>query len=240
MRTPFKIFAIVSALLLPLSAQEGEGYGFLNIANLIPGDIPCEITIGGEILKDDGLKSGKYTGWFMVRNGSKNLKVSLGELESASGSITITEGKGNLIGIYLEPDPRRDSEGRPNPPRIRIKSFPTYETSGFGLKFVSLYPEQSRFQLGPLKIDAKPFEPVEIPKWNGSGFEITHNGESAGRISGSSEGGAFYLLAGADQQGGKAAVLVSADNQEVPEYLRKDKRKPEESGATAETPIAKP
>lgn len=240
MRNPFKICAVAGALLLPLSAQDGEGYGFLNIANLVPGDTPCEINIGGESLKPDGLKSGADTGWFMVRNGSKELKVSVGELESATGTIVITEAKGNLIGIYLEPDPRLDSEGRPNPPRIRIKSFPTYETTGFALKFVSLCPEQGRFQLGPLKIDAKPFVPIEIPKWNGGGFEIIHNGEKAGQVSGSSEGGAFYLLVGEDQKGGKAAVLVGANMQEVPEYLRKDKPKPVESGAAAEPPTTQP
>ncbi|MEP2776772.1 MAG: hypothetical protein ABJQ29_11290 [Luteolibacter sp.] len=236
MKNLISLIAASSVLLLPASAQEGEGYGFLNIANLIPGDVPCEISIGGENLVPDGLQSGTYTGWFMVKTGPKDMEVSLNEFQEGSGTIQITEGEGKLIGIYLEPDKRTNSEGRPYPPRIRIRSFPIYETRGYGLKFVSLYPEHTRFQLGPLKIEAKPFDPVEIPNWNGGGFEISSNGKPAGTVTGSSEGGAFYLLVGTDAGGGNAAVLVSANKQEVPAYLRKQKPAPQAPAPAPETP----
>lgn len=223
MKNHFKVLALLSALLAPLSAQEGDGYGFLNIANLIPADDPCEIMIGGETLVPDGLKPGEYTGWFMVKKGSKNITISLGEMDAAAGNITLVEGQGNLIAIYLEPDDRVKPDGRPFPPKIRIRSFPTYESKGFGLKFVSFYPGENRFQLGPLKLDPEPFKPLEIPKWNGGGFEISRNGSSVSKVGGSSEGGAFYLLVGTDLKDGHTAVLVSSNHQEVPEYLKEKK-----------------
>ncbi|MGJ8643673.1 MAG: hypothetical protein ACSHX9_09715 [Luteolibacter sp.] len=237
MKNLISLIAASVALLLPVVAQEEQGYGFLNLANLIPGDVPCGISIGGKKVVPDGLGGGTYTGWFMVKTGSTDIEVSYGELGEESGSIQVAEGQGNIIAIYLEPDTRTNSEGRPYPPRLRIRSFPIYESRGYGLKFVSLYPELCRFQLGSLKIEAKPFDAIEVPNWNGRGFQITANGEPAGIVTGSSEGGAFYLLAGTDQNGGKAAVLISANQQEVPEYLRKKKPTAEESAATSETPV---
>lgn len=233
-------FAILCALTIPIFAQEGEGYGFLNIANLVPGDIPAKISIGGEELVPDGIKGGTYTGWFMVKTGSKSITISLDELDPASGAIQITEGLGNLIAIHLEPDVRRTSEGKEYPPRIRIKSFPSYETKGNGLKFVSLCPGVNRFQLGSLKFEPKQFATVEIPKWNGGGFDIVRNGVSIGSVSGSSEAGAFYLIVGTDGKDGHTSVLVSANNQEVPEYLKNDKPMKEPSAAASEQPETQP
>jgi len=240
MKNLFKFLGIFCALAIPVSAQEGDGYGFLNIANLIPGDVPCEIQIGGKDLVPDGLKAGTYTGWFMAKTGSKSMTVSMGELASASGNIQLVEGQGNLVGIFLEPDTRRNSEGRLYPPKIRIKSFPTYETKGYGLKFVSLCPGENRFQLGSLKLDPKTFTPVEIPKWNGGGFEIFRNGDSIGKVSGSTESGAFYLLVGAGVEGEFASVIVSANKQEVPEYLKPEKTKREPAATTSEKPDPNP
>lgn len=235
-----KALASLALLTLQLSAQEGDGYGFLNIANLIPGNEACEITIGGETLVPDGLESSSYTGWFMVRPGAKTLTVNLGELDKASGAIQIVEGAGNLIGIYLEPNKRLDSEGKPLPPKIRIKSFPTYDSRGFALKFVSLFPAESRFQLGSLKFEAEPFKPVEIPKWNGGGFEILQEGKSIGKASGSSESGSFYLLIGTDNKGAYASVLVSSNHQEVPGYLKPKKEEPKAPATASEKANSQP
>lgn len=235
MKNLIKLALAFTISLLPVQAQQGEGYGFLNIANLIPGDSPCHIRIGGKVLKPDGMKSGSFTGWFMVKNGAKELEVSWGELGEESGNIEITEGQGNVIAVYLEPSEGRDSDGDPKPPQLRIRSFPIYETRGFGLKFVSLYPEIARFQLGSLKVEAKPFDTIDVPGWNGGGFEILANGEVSGEVYGSSEAGAFYLFVGTDQEGAKASVLLSANKQEVPEYFRKDKAAPDESATATKT-----
>lgn len=221
MKNLFKTITLLFALAAPLTAQEGEGYGFLNIANLIPANEPCEIKIGGEVLVPDGLAGGEYTGWFMVGKGTKSITITRGENKPASGSITIEEGLGNLIAIFLEQDKKLQPDGKPSPPVMKIRSFPTYKATGYDLKLVSFYPDESRVQLGPLKLDPEPYKAVEIPKWNGSGFAISRNGESVGDVRGTSESGAFYLLLGTDLAGKHTAVLVSANHQEVPEYLRK-------------------
>lgn len=236
MKNLIETAAIHFLLLLPLAAQTGDGYGFLNIANLIPGKEPCAITIGGETLVPDGLRAGTYTGWFMVKAGTKTMSITMGELNKASGNIVITEGVANLIGIYLEPDKRIDPEGKSYPPRIRTKTFPAYDTKGFGLRFVSLCPEEKRFQLGNLKFQAEPLKPVEIPKWNGSGFEIICAGQEIGRTTGVSESGAFHMLVGTDHNGAYTSVLVSTNHQEVPEYLKPEKKEP----ATPAKPAPKP
>jgi hypothetical protein len=240
MKNPFKALAVLAMLIISAAAQEGDGYGFLNIANLVPGDTTCKITIGGEELVPDGLKGGAYTGWFMVKNGSKSISISRDDLDPASGAIQINEGVGNLIAIYLEPDTRPDTADKVYPPRLRIKSFPTYESKGFGLKFVSFCPGVNRFQLGPLKLEPKPFAPVEVPKWSGRGFDILRNGASIGNVSGSSESGAFYLFVGADGKDGYATVLVSSNAQEVPEYLKIDKTREESPTATPDQPDTQP
>ena len=227
MKNLCRIFLALFLSAFRVSGQEGDGWGFVNIANLIPSTEPCEISIGGETVVPDGLKGGDYTGWFMVKKGSKSLKISLGELDEAKGNIDIVEGAGNLIGIYLEPSKRLDKEGKPLPPKIRIKSFPTYDSRGFGLRFVSLLPEKSRFQLGSMRIEAEALKPLKVPKWNGGGFEISRGGKPIGTIAKAEENGAFYLLVGTDHQGSFASILVSSNAQEVPEYL-KPKNKEEE------------
>ncbi|MFK7851255.1 MAG: hypothetical protein AB8D78_09780 [Akkermansiaceae bacterium] len=208
-------------------AQEGAGWGFVNIANLIPIGKACEIRIGGETVVPDGLKGGDYTGWFMVKPGSKSMSISLGDLDEAKGNIQVTEGAGNLVAIFLEPNKRLDDEGKPLPPKIRIKSFPTYQTRGFGLKVVSLLPEKSRFQFGNKKLEAEPMKPMKLTNWNGSGFKIQCNGKPIGNVSKAEENGAFYLLVGTDLNASFASVLVSSNPQEVPEYLRPKKEKEE-------------
>ncbi len=221
MKNLFKAALLLAACLLPLHAQEAKEYGFLNIANLIPGEAGCMISIGGEELAPDGIKSSNYTGWFMVESGAKTLSITCEGYDKASGSIEIVTGAGNLIAIYLEHSKRLDADGKPYPPKIRIKSFPTYTSKGYGLKFVSMCAAETNFQLGPLKITPKQFEPTEIPKWSGKGFEIFCNSSSIGSVTGASESGAFYLLVANDHNGAHASVLVSSNNQEVPEYLKK-------------------
>lgn len=217
----FSCLIALIVLAAPLTAQEGEGYGFLNIANLIPAKEPCEIKIGGEVLAPDGLAGGDYTGWFMVAKGTRNITITSEGGKPVTGSLNIEEGRGNLIAIYLEPDKRPQPDGKPSPPVVRIRSYPTYKATGYDLKLVSFHPGENRFQLGPLKLEPEPYKAVEIPKWNGNGFAISRNGESLGDIRGASESGAFYLLLGTDLAGAHTAVLVSANEQEVPEYLRK-------------------
>jgi hypothetical protein len=221
MKDRFKILCLFLALLLLLPCVRAEvGYGFMNIANLVPGEDRCEIRIDGELLVPDGLPGGDYTGWFMVKPGAKSLKIQLGELDAASGTIQVVDGVETLVGIFLEPVDRLRKDGTPYPPKVRIKRLPAFDARGFELRAVSLCPEKQRFRLDSRELELEAYEPVEVAGWSGAGFEVFHGDQSIGRVAGSSESGAFYLLLGTDLQGGYASVLVSSDRQEVPEYLK--------------------
>lgn len=234
MRSHFKLLAAFCLFATGLQAQEGDGYGFLNIVNLIPGDIPADVTLDGKKLVPGGMKPADFTGWFVIPAGAKSITISLGKKEDAkpaiakaSGSIEVGEGLSNVIAVFLQPDPRVKPDGTPYPPKIRIKSFPAYDSKGFGLQFVSTSATDQRFQIGPLRLESKPLEPIRIGKWSGAGFEIMHEGKAVGKTAGSSEPGSFYLFVGAGEDGGFMTVLTRADPQATPPWMKKkEKKKP--------------
>jgi hypothetical protein len=236
MKIPFSLFIATCLFSAGLHAQEeGDGFGFLNIVNLIPGDTPAEVEIGGKKLVPGGMKSGDFTGWFVVPVGSKSLAIAVEKPEGeaaaiakATGEIQVTEGAANVVAMFLQPDPRTKPDGTPLPPRIRIKSFPAYDSRGFGLRFVSMCPEDMRFQIGSLKLDAKPLEPIVIPKWTGAGFEVMHNGKPVGKTAGSTEPGSFYLFTAPGEAGAFITVLTRSDPQVIPPWMKKEKKKPAE------------
>ncbi len=232
MKNHCKALLLLLSFLLPLSAQEGDGFGFLNIVNLIPGGTPADVTIAGKILFPGGLKSGSDTGWFMVPVGKKAMTIELEEakeklprIEKTSGEIELLEGVANVIAIYLQPDIRKKPDGTPLPPTIRIRSFPAYDGKGFALKFVSTCPTDNRFQLGSLKIAPKPFETVDIPKWSGADFEVMRNGKSIGKARGSSEQGSYYLFVGSDGKDEYVTAITRSGTQQVPPWRKREKKK---------------
>lgn len=219
--------------LLPLAAQEEHGYGFLNVVNLIPGDLPADVTIAGKTLLPDGIAPGSATGWFMVPTGDTAMTISLDQPEDAeprikksSGEIPLIDGVSKVIAIYLHPDPRTMPDGTPFPPRIRIHSFPAFDGKGFSLRLVSVCPEIKRFQIGPNLLEAKPFEIVEIPNWTGAPFEISHNGKPIGNAIGSSEQASFYLFIGTNPTGDHVTVLSRSGSQTVPPWMKKNTTQP--------------
>lgn len=235
MKNPCSLLLTACLLATGLHAQEGDGFGFLNIVNLIPGVTPADVTIDDKELMPEGMKSGDFTGWFVVPVGGKTISIALEDqdekkphIRKVSGSIEVSEGLANVVVMFLQPDPRVKEDGTAYPPRIHIKSFPAYESRGFGLKLVSLAPTDQRFQIGPLKLDAKPLEELMIPKWSGAGFEIMQNTKAIGKTAGSTEPGSFYLFVGPGEKGGFITVLTRADPQETPPWMKKKK--------TAETP----
>jgi hypothetical protein len=233
MRTPFKL-ALASWFfsLLPLSAQEEQGYAFLNIVNLIPGKIPADVTIGGKSLMPDGLTPGSATGWFMVPTGEMAISVSLEQppevqprIRKVTTQLPLIDGVSSVIVIYLQPEPLPKPDGTPSPPRIRLHAFPAFDGRGFALNFVSVCPELRRFQIGPNPIEAKPLEAVEIPNWAGGAFEIMHNGESIGNVAGSTEKGSFYLFVATNEAGEYIHVLTRAGTQSAPPWRKVEKEK---------------
>lgn len=230
MRNPFSLLLAAFLLATSLHAQEGDGFGFLNIVNLIPGDTPAAVTIDGKELMPGGMKSGDFTGWFVVPIGAKAISIALEKQEEGkphirkeSGSIEVAEGLSTVVAMFLQPDPRVKEDGTPYPPKIRIKSFPAYESRGFGLKFVSMEPADGRFQIGPLNLEAKPLEPIAIPKWSGAGFEVMQDGAVIGKTAGSTEPGSFYLFVGPGVNGEHITILTRADPQETPPWMKKKK-----------------
>jgi hypothetical protein len=233
MKILHSMLTALAVLATGLRAQEVEVPGFLNILNLIPAKIPAEVHIADKELLPGGMKPGDSTGWFMVPPGEKAMSIRLNQpddeikppIPKANGTIDVISGQGNLVALILEPSKQMRSDGSPFPPRIRIRKFPTYDTRGYGLRFVSVCTTEHRFKIGPLEIDARPFEPVDIPKWTGLGFPIMHHGKVIGKTAGSSEPDSFYLFVGENGEGGFLTSMIRAGNQQAPPWLQHQKIK---------------
>jgi len=227
MKTLFKIVLSSFLALLPLAAQEQQGFGFLNIVNLIPGDIPANVTVGGKALMPDGLPSASATGWFMVPVGENSISASLEQppevrarIRKVTNPLPLADGVSSVIVIYLQSEPPSAAGGAPPPPRIRMRGFPAFDGQGFALKFISVCPELRRFQIGPNAIEAKPLDVIDIPNWTGGAFDIIHNGESVGKVPGSTEKGSFYLFVGLDEAGKFSNVITRANTQTAPPWMK--------------------
>jgi len=232
MKTHFKFALIFSLALLSTASAEQAGFGFLNIVNLIPGEIPADITIDGKQLMPEGIPAGTATGWFMVPKGEKSMSIALDQpadtevrIRRATGPVPIEEGVSNVVVVFLHPNTRQRRDGTPSPPVIRIRAFPAYDERGFALRLVSASAETQRFTFGPHNIEAKPFEVVEIPNWNGGGFEIMHNGKTIGQTNPNTEPGSFYLFIGQNPEGEFVTVLTRSGTQSVPPWFERKKNK---------------
>lgn len=231
MRNPSRLFAAYFLLAAGLHAQVGDGYGFLNIVNLIPGEIPADVTLDGKKLVPGGMKPSDFTGWFVIPVGAKSMTIALEKegvdkpaIAKASGNLEVGDGLSNVVAMFLQPDPRIRPDGTPYPPRIRIRSFPAFGSKGYGLKLVSTCNTDKRFQIGPLRLEAKPCQPIPIERWSGAGFEIMHGGKAIGKTAGNSEPGSFYLFVGAGENGRFMTVLTRADAQTTPPWMKKKEK----------------
>lgn len=220
-----RIIALISCSVITSLAQ--DDYGFLNFVNMIPGDGACEIRIDSKNPAGDGLKSGDDTGWFLFPVGSASLTITYGDLKEAKGTLQIKEGVGSLVAIILEADPKPTKDGKPAPPVLRIKSFPTYEAEGRALHFASLCPGVNRFQLGTFQIEVERFKIIDIPNWTGAGFDLKRNGKNIAKIPAMREEEPHYLLVGTDFEGNHTAALVYGGVVEVPPWRQKPKKEHE-------------
>ncbi len=207
------------------SAQDETRYGYVNIVNLIPAESGCFITIDGTELVPNGLKAGESTGWFLLPVGSKALKISQGELAEESGKLPVVDSEETFIAIYLQPNPKLGDDGKPLPPRIRIKDFPTFNSKGFGLRVASTCPATQRFELGKNKIELEQFKYITVPGWGGGAFEISHNGKPIGDAFAKNEPGAFYLLIGTDLKGNYTTALTRSDDRNGVDPLGREQKK---------------
>jgi hypothetical protein len=210
---------------LPLIwAQEEQG--FLNIANLVPGDKPCNIHIAGKELVPGGMKSIESTGWFIVPAGEHKMSLTVEGYKTAAGSITVTPGVSTLYVVFLQQiGDKVDKKGEPNPPQLRIKKCePFAETNGHYLKAMSFCPDEERFDLGPNVLRMKLFGTQEIANWNGGAFAVKHGNNIIGSCSGAQEKGSYYLLIGTDHRKNFASLLVRNEKQELPPWMKKPQK----------------
>lgn len=204
------------------SAQTPETYGFLNLANIIPGDKPCQITLGGKEVVPKGLPSAQATGWFIVPSGSANLSLEVEGMEGGSGSINIGEHQSSVYVIYLEAPPKRPLDDKPPKPKIRIKRCDALSSpGGFYLKAMSFLPGDNRLMFGQNPVDLTAMTPTEIPKWGGGGIKISMNQKPLGETLPVTEKGAFYLFIGTDHVDKFCSLLVRSDSQELPPWMKK-------------------
>jgi len=214
------------------SAQEEREFSFLNIVNLIPGDVAADVSVGGKKLMPEGLAPASATGWFIVPTDHQAISVSLEQpdedqprIRRVTNQLPLVDGFSAVIVLYLHYEPGTRPDGTPFPPRIRMHSLPTFEGRGFVLKLVSLSPEIRRFQIGPNHLEAKPLETIDISNWNGGAFQVIHNGKPIGEMTTKSEHDSFYLIVSENPDGEFTTLVTSAGNQILPPWMKT--RKPE-------------
>jgi len=212
--------------LSPLGAQTDVEQGFLNIANLAPSDKPCKITIAGKDLVPGGLKSIESTGWFIVPVGEHPMVLEIEGHKKASGVITVSPNLSSLYVVFFQQiGEKTDKEGKEIPPQVRIKKCEAFEESkGHLLKAMSVCPDEERFDIGPHVLRLKLFGTEEVAGWNGGAFSVKHGNDVIGSCSGSAEKGSYLLLMGTDQKGKYASLLVRNEKQELPPWMKKEKK----------------
>lgn len=221
MKFLIKLSALFAWLMLPLSAAEIQRYGFLNVVNMISSATSCEVNLAGKVLVPDGLKPAAETGWFMVPIGSQTVSIDHPDHKKFSSNIPITEGISSLIVIYLQFDERLDSDGKPFPPRIRLAAVGAYESTGFALKAMSMFPETNQFQFARETIELDFLKPADVPRWTGGGFQVKHHNQIIGEVARGRERASFLLLLSTDHQGKNLTTIVNADPQKLPPWMQK-------------------
>lgn len=212
----------ITLLFVRLCPAQPLEYGFLNIANMVPNHPPCEVRIDGKELLPGGLKAVHATGWFMVPQGTYRMTLSIEGFASAQGSITVLPRESTLCAIFLQQiGSATDRDGKPVPPKIRIKRLPSAKhASARELHVLSLCPADESFQMGGKTFALKPLESVDIPQWSGAPWIVMHQQKQIGQCLGAEEKGRYTLLLASDHQSTVAALMVRTDPQELPPWMK--------------------
>lgn len=220
MNATFRSLLCLSILLgSPALAQDApQAFGTLNIISLISDAAPCEVTLAGKKLNPEGLKTADITGWFFIPAGSHIMHIQHPTLGEIDGTIEVAQGSTQAIVIFLHPSKRTQSAGKPLPPDIRIRRFPAFQTpKGFALKAASMLVEPTRYTIGPDTFTLQKAKPIDIPKWNGSGFTVAFSDQPIASIPSSEDSGSYYLFLAENPDGKHTSALVSADPIAIPE-----------------------
>ncbi len=230
MKNRFKLIARFWVIFISLAfcpggtAQEEETHGFLNLVNVVPGAAKCKIGLTGKDVVPGGLTSAEATGWFIVPTGSLPLSLEIEGYETGSGNIDIADMQSSVFVIFLEPNPRKDKDGKPMPPKIKAKRCDALPAQkGFYLKLMSLCPGENTFIIGPHQLNVKLFESAEVPRWAGGAFQILHDEKPIGVTHAELEKDPFYLFVGTDHAGKYCTTLVRAGIQKLPPWMKKNK-----------------
>jgi hypothetical protein len=231
MRNLFKSFTIPLAVMIALSshigAQEPASHGFLNLVNLVPGDKPCMIGVTGKDVVPGGLASAQSTGWFIVPAGNLQLTLEVKGYDKGTGAVDLSAMQSSLFVIFLESSGKTNAEGKPLPPKIKLKRCEAIDgKSGFFLKLVSLCPGENTFLLGLNPMTLKLFQEAEVPNWNGGGFKISKDQAVIGQVLPELEKDPFYLFVGTDHAGKYCTTLVRASKQDLPPWMKEKKPTP--------------
>lgn len=230
MKSLFKVLITSVCLVFAgngLAQDTPATYGFLNLINLVPGQNPCKINLTGKDVVPGGLAAAQSTGWFIVPTGNMSLSLEIEGFERGAGNVDITDAQSSLFVIFLEPNRQLGPDGKPLHPKIKMKRCdPLEKKSGFYLKAMSFVPEENRFIIGPQSINLKFLEAADVPKWGGGGFKITNNQQPVGESLPVTEKGSFYLFLGTDHVGKYCSVLVRAEKQDLPPWMKQKTAKP--------------
>jgi hypothetical protein len=205
--------------MISVIAGEPKRYGFLNVVNLIPSKLSCDINLAGKSLVPDGLKSAVETGWFMVPVGSHTITINHSNHKKHSSKLSVIENVSNIIVIYLHSNERLKEDVTPFSPEIRIAEIAAFESKGFSLKALSMFPGASRFQLASEGVELEYLKITDLPKWTGGGFQIQYNGNPIGEVARGRERASYLLLLGSDHQGNYLTVIANADPQKLPPWM---------------------
>ena len=226
MKRPFSLLILLATAILTNAEEKPVRYGFLNVVNVIPGKVSCEIELAGKELVPGGLKASSETGWFMLPTGKHAITIARAGHLRKKADIEMTEGTSKLIVIHAEP--AADVEL----PAIGFTTLPAYPSKGFGLKFMSTCATGGTFQIAKKKFEAERFEIVTIPDWSGGGFQLQHLSKLAGTIARGRDRASYYVLVADDAAGSYLVTIVNADLQQLPPWME------QQAQESADTPEA--
>lgn len=218
MKTLYKALPLLCFIFAQAKAQEDQEFGTLNILSLVSSPTSCEVTLGGKTVMPEGLSSGNSSGWFFIPAGDHQMNIEHPDFKKASGSISVAKDSTEVIVIFLQPTTRKKPDGTPMPPNLRIRRYPAFETSkGFALKAASMQETPERYQIGETSFNFEKSTAIDIPKWNGGGFSISHSGKVVATVPNREDKGSYYLFFAKNPDGKHLAGFVLSNPIVVPE-----------------------
>lgn len=216
MKTTFRILAVVALCHSQCLCEELTQRGIINLVNLIPGNVPCEVSLNGKEMLPGGMKNGAETGWFALPAGQLRISANCANSIPITTSMELVADTSTVIVIYLELALNTNADGKPLPPRIKLRSLPTHQDGKYGLHIISLCPEERIFGFGSLKTKAKPLEPIDITTWAGAELDITYGGKPIGKVRASPQKANYYVFIAQDVDGSFFAAKANSDQLGIP------------------------